>query len=128
MVDKRAVKAYTDKIHKISVSDIVLCAAIIFFSTAAVFRPFTGHSDTLSIYNGNSISECPLNSDSEIQAGNTLIIIKDGRAMIAESTCGHKICKNTGWLSKPGDVSACVPNRVMIEIKGGKKDYDAVSR
>ncbi len=128
MVDKRAFSIKSEKIHKIGAFDIVLCAAIIFISTASVFRPFAGNAETLIIHEGNSSSEYPLNSFNEIKAGNTLVIINNGRARIAESTCSHKICKNAGWLSKPGDVSACVPNRVMIEIKGGKKTYDAVAR
>lgn len=105
-----------------------MCAVIVVFSTAAVFRPFAKQADYVVINHENVISEHSLKTDAKINAGNTVIIINEGKAMISESTCSHKICRNAGWLSKTGDVSACVPNRVMIEIQGRDNKYDAVSK
>ncbi|MCH3918825.1 MAG: NusG domain II-containing protein [Spirochaetia bacterium] len=54
--------------------------------------------------------------------GPTTIEIKDGKAAFIESPCKNKICIKMGWISRPGQFAACLPNGVLITIKG--KDAD----
>lgn len=54
--------------------------------------------------------------------------INGARARIADSPCRDRICVNAGWLEKPGDTAICLPQRVVVEIAGGKKAaFDGVA-
>ena len=55
------------------------------------------------------------------------IEIKDGAIRVAESNCPRGLCKQAGWVRTPGRSIVCVPNRVVIELKGRRTDYDAES-
>ena len=44
-----------------------------------------------------------------------------------DSTCPLHICSRTGWIERPGQFIACVPNRLIITIRGpAKPDSNAL--
>ena len=47
---------------------------------------------------------------------NVVLLITDGKICFDESTCRDKICIKSGYLSRPGETAACLPNRVAIKI------------
>lgn len=49
--------------------------------------------------------------------GKSIIEIRDGRAHMLWSDCPDKICMNMGWISRPGQVVVCMPNKVVISIE-----------
>jgi len=55
------------------------------------------------------------------------IEIRGGAIRVAESDCPKGVCKHVGWVRTPGRSIVCVPNRVLIELKGGQSEYDAES-
>lgn len=55
-----------------------------------------------------------------------IIEVKDKKIRIIEATCPDKICVATGFISKAGQVIACLPNRLLIEIKGKQNDVDII--
>ena len=55
------------------------------------------------------------------------IEIKDGRIRVAESDCPKGVCKHVGWVRTPGRSIVCVPNKVLIELRGERRGYDAES-
>ena len=64
----------------------------------------------------------PLDEDREIiipgLLGDTIIHIHDHGVDVVESPCRDKICVNAGLLENPGDWTACLPNRVFIQVTG----------
>lgn len=58
----------------------------------------------------------------------TNVIEVDGKKMrFSSSDCPNKVCVHTGWISKSGQVAACIPNHVLIKITGGESEVDAVT-
>ena len=57
-----------------------------------------------------------------------IISIKDGQVTISEADCPGGDCTRQGPISRTGETIVCLPHKVMIEITGGKKEYDTVSR
>jgi len=58
---------------------------------------------------------------------NGVEIEMDGaRARVAASPCRDQLCVHAGWLEKPGDVAVCLPQRVIVELRGAK-GVDAVA-
>jgi hypothetical protein len=47
-----------------------------------------------------------------------VINISDGYARIAEADCPDKLCVKDGMISKPGQSLVCLPNKVVVEVKG----------
>ena len=39
-------------------------------------------------------------------------------ARVISAPCVHKICMRQGWLQRAGDVTACVPNGLVLRIAG----------
>lgn len=55
------------------------------------------------------------------------ITIKDGAVQMSYSDCHNQICVNDGKIHKTNQSIVCLPNRVTVEIIGGKGDIDAVA-
>jgi len=47
-----------------------------------------------------------------------MIEIDGSRARVTDSPCRDKLCVHAGWLERPGDVAVCLPQRVIVEIRG----------
>lgn len=66
--------------------------------------------------------------DEEIEVktkyGYNTIQIKDDSIGIIDSDCPDKICVKSGFISKPGDLSVCLPHKLMIEIKNSNNEKD----
>lgn len=54
--------------------------------------------------------------------GKTGMEIHDSRVHVHDSDCRDKICVSAGWISKPGEWIACLPNDVFIYIEGTKEE------
>ncbi len=51
--------------------------------------------------------------------GDTVVVIEDGAVFISDSPCPHHYCERMGKIRRRGEVIVCVPNRVIVSIKGG---------
>ncbi len=49
--------------------------------------------------------------------GPAVIEVSGHRARIVESLCPHEAW-HQGWISRPGEIKACLPNRVILKIEG----------
>ncbi|MBN1226721.1 MAG: NusG domain II-containing protein [Deltaproteobacteria bacterium] len=75
-------------------------------------------------------------SPQEITVKGTLgpakIEIQEGRVRMISSTCPHKTCVKSGWISHQGQLICCVPNRILIRISGNENNsplkLDGISR
>ncbi|MDR3255458.1 MAG: NusG domain II-containing protein [Synergistaceae bacterium] len=55
------------------------------------------------------------------------IVTRGGAAGFVASDCPDKVCIHTGFLTKPGQAAACLPNRVVIRVSpGGADTLDSV--
>lgn len=48
-------------------------------------------------------------------------------ARVISAPCVHKICMRQGWMQRAGDVTACVPNGLVLRIAGASP-IDAMIR
>ena len=49
--------------------------------------------------------------------GKTGVAIKNGLVHIHTASCKHQICRHSGFISEPGKLIACAPNKVLIRIE-----------
>ena len=53
----------------------------------------------------------------ENSRGKNLIIIEEESIRVEEADCPDRICVKTGRLSQPGETAACLPHKLLIEVK-----------
>jgi len=73
-----------------------------------------------------------LSSDAHLQfdgpIGTMHVEIADGAATVVSSPCREQICVNSRPMTKGGDWTACLPNRVFFEVAGeDESEVDAFS-
>ncbi len=68
------------------------------------------------------------NKEVEIEGiGNNTLEIKDGEATMIYADCPDQYCVRHRPVSKGGEAIICLPNKVVVTIKGGKEqEVDAV--
>jgi len=59
--------------------------------------------------------------------GESIIEIREGRGRFLHSPCNGQVCVHTGWLSAAGELAACLPNRISIQLLGGPARFDAIN-
>lgn len=59
--------------------------------------------------------------------GDSVLQIKDGKIRFIQSPCTTKFCIHSGWLKYNGDVMACLPNGVYIQVTGSETKFDSIS-
>ncbi len=80
---------------------------------------------------GSPDQRLSLSADQELEVqgriGTSRLEVRDGRVRFTDSPCVGRYCVHAGWLSRSGQVAACLPNGVVVEVTGGDREYDAVS-
>ncbi len=90
-------------------------------------------SDVWIIADGRPVGFYPLDENRVIRVkgpiGTTVIRIHKGQAAITQAPCAHKFCQKMGPIPAHGDVMICIPNRIVVEIRGRKgRETDAITR
>ncbi len=115
-------------------SDIILAAALILVCTLLTFVSVSVPEDPGSsavvvvTKDGELFESCGLFEEKIIDTGSNRIVVENGEVYMASSDCKNRICVRQGRISRPGQSIICIPNRIVIEIKGGESGYDAVTR
>lgn len=60
----------------------------------------------------------------ETEFGYNLIEIGDGQVRVIEADCPDKIDVKQGYISRIGETIVCLPNKLVIEIKGESREDD----
>ncbi len=66
----------------------------------------------------------------ETEYGYNLLEIGDEKVRVIEADCPDKLDVKQGYISRVGEVIVCLPNRLVIEIKGTRAEtnVDGLSR
>jgi hypothetical protein len=59
--------------------------------------------------------------------GESTIDIRAGQVRFLDSPCPGKVCVHSGWLRETGQIAACLPNRVSIQLLGSQPRFDAIN-
>ncbi len=54
------------------------------------------------------------------------LFVEKGEISFKKAECKDKVCVNTGKLNKRSDTAACLPAKVVVTIKNGEKQLDAM--
>jgi hypothetical protein len=120
---------------RLTVLDVLLIGALLALPGWALVRSWRASREQPVAYiyqNNRLLGAYQLDRNQTILVGDKAspdmkIEIRNGAIRVAESDCPKGICKQAGWVRTPGRTIMCVPNRVLIQLKGQSKDYDAES-
>jgi len=110
----------------------ILALAVIAIG-ATLRHPVDAHAIARVHIGAATVQELDLSLDQIVTnrvAGHTVQFeINHGRIRVREIICPQKLCQHPGWISRPGEMIICVPNKILIEVAttSGRSDYDAVS-
>jgi hypothetical protein len=115
--------------------DLLLIATLVALPGWALVRSWHAAAErpVARVFQDNRlIGTYPLDHEETILVGDKAkphmkIEIRNGAVRVAESDCPKGVCKHAGWVRTPGRSILCVPNRVLIEVTGESRDYDAES-
>ena len=116
-------------------ADIILAVFLIISGLALSYVLSFGRSagDMLEIScNGEPFGSYPLSENREITVARgdhiNKITIEDGKVSMSFSDCSGQDCIHQGSISESGESIICLPNRVVLEISGGTRQYDTIAR
>lgn len=110
-------------------ADIILVAIILLIVILIGLFKNSGEGRIAVIYvDGKEHSRVDLETakDENIKIGNVHIYADNGEIGIIQSDCPCKVCVNSKFIKRSGSVIACVPNKVVIEVKSGES-FDGVT-
>ncbi|MDP1708510.1 MAG: NusG domain II-containing protein [Gammaproteobacteria bacterium] len=80
---------------------------------------------------GSEFSVVSLYKDQRLHIPGTLGIseleIRAGKIRFVDAPCQGKQCIHTGWLALGGEVAACLPNRITVQVIGREPRFDAIN-
>ncbi|MBN1291464.1 MAG: NusG domain II-containing protein [Candidatus Latescibacteria bacterium] len=109
-----------------------LLASII--SIAAIRYVSGGGKHVIVEVDGRHVLELSLDTDVTTTVtgplGDTKIRVEGGAVRILDSSCPHKYCAGMGFIRHRGEVIICVPNHVIVSIRGGNEgeSFDGVTQ
>jgi hypothetical protein len=57
--------------------------------------------------------------------GETTVEISGGQSRVLSSPCVNQTCVAAGHIGRPGNWTACLPNRVFVSIEGGADEENS---
>lgn len=119
--------------------DIIIIASLVILSfiPTIIFGLFVGNNYNRTYAEitiaGKVFKKIPLSEHSGIDTldintkyGSNHVEIVDNTIAIVDATCSDSVCIQQKFISKPGERIVCLPNKVMIEIKGETNDEDEI--
>ena len=114
--------------------DVVVIIVVLLLAIGSLFViNITLPKDNLTAvvkYDGNQILEINMNInniyDVKGYLGNVKIEVKDKKIRVIEEISPYNICSKMGFVDSVSKPIVCLPNKITIELKQSKKEYDIV--
>ena len=77
---------------------------------------------------GKEIGVYSLSRDGEfsLNGGTNTLIIKDGKAYMADADCPDKLCVRQGKIHRNGETITCLPNKLTVTVIDEEGEVDLV--
>lgn len=116
-------------------ADIIVIAGIIAVAAGCYIFGFrTGKATDTAVITveGKEFQTVSLEQNQEIviksEERQNIIRVEDGEIYMEQASCPDKVCIGQGRISKNRQTIVCLPNKVVIEVKGTETDFDTVAK
>ena len=79
------------------------------------------------VYETLSLDEAAAITVEDGKGGFNVIRVEDGAVSVSEANCSNQTCVHTGSVSRPGEVIACLPHKLIISIESRDGEVDALA-
>ena len=85
-------------------------------------------SEVRVMVEGKEIGVYSLSRDGEysLNGGTNTIVVKDGKAYMADADCPDKLCVRQGKVSRNGETITCLPNKLTVTVIDEEGEVDIV--
>lgn len=100
--------------------DIMIISAVLALALIiGVFYSFSkGNGTIVKISKNNTVLySVSIKEDREINLDTNIVKIENGSVRVTNASCKNQICVNHKPIKKKGEVIACLPNKVLVEIE-----------
>ncbi len=109
--------------------DLILILSLLLVSGALFLRMYFSKQDggwAVVTVNGSEVARYSLLTDGryELNGGSNVLVIEDHSAHMAEASCPDHICVDMGRIRYTGQSIVCLPNRLVVTIKGVSGEAD----
>lgn len=105
---------------------LLISFAPYFFFKVFILEDFSRTYAVITV-NGEAYKEIPLTGQVsskeyiiQTEYGENIIIVEDESIFVREADCADQICTHFGIINQPGEMIVCLPNKLLIEIKGSQ--------
>ena len=103
-------------------NDLILVAVLIVFSLTPLVVTSQAKKIAVVKVDGSVVREINLSADETFtvaaNGGFNVVEVRGGKISVVAADCPEKICVRRGSISHGGEVIACVPHKLLIEIAG----------
>ena len=105
---------------------LIVLAVLVIFAVIFYSNRKTGNIVVIN-HNGKETGLYPLSEDREIRIKDKIgkvtnvVCIKDGQVYMKKADCPDQICVHQGRKSKDGESITCLPNKVVVEVRGADR-------
>lgn len=107
-------------------SDLMLIALLLLLSLLPLLLRYGETSGRLYAeisVDGKILQRVPLVGRQSIPIetpdGHNLLRVEEGGIIVEKADCADKVCMRIGAIRRPGETIACLPHKLLIEIKEG---------
>jgi hypothetical protein len=123
-------RRYVTEGDAVLAAGMLILAAVLFFTAG---RDYGARRHVVVEVSGARVLELPLDSDVTRTVrgprGETVVCVEGSRVCIIESACPNHYCIRMGSISHTGEIIVCVPNQVLVTIRGGREQsFDGVTQ
>ena len=109
-------------------NDLILIAVLLIFSLMPLAVAFDSEKKIAVVkVDGVIVRKLDLTEEKiftiESEGGKNIIALRGGAVSVVEADCPDKICIRRGAIKNVGDVIACVPHKLLIEITGQRMRF-----
>ena len=103
-------------------NDLILIAVLVILSLVPL--AVTSHAKKIAVVkvNGLVVREVDLSADEtftvEVVGGFNVVEVRGGKISVVAADCPEKICVRRGAINRSGEIIACIPHKLLIEIAG----------
>lgn len=114
-------------------NDFLLIGFIILLAAAVLgyhyLKGKSENADVVVTVDGKKYGTYDLSANRTIDInGTNTLQIKNGKADMIHANCPDQLCVHQRAISRDGESIICLPNKVVVTIKGGKdRELDAVA-
>ena len=109
--------------------DLFIIVTVIAITLVWFLAPFSGREDNLKLViylDGEAVETAELSAltgGKSFYVGGCEIYADSEGVKFVSSVCSDSLCVKRGTMTRAGDTMACVPERVVVSLKGGSSTH-----